>query len=171
MSDLLFALVQCIKQLIDNLCQIGSIGVLAYIEATADGCITRDLNQLVAERAAQGIVPLPLNVGQVAELVELVELVQNLLSGRESEVLDLLENRIPPGVDESAYVKATFLASVTRGEVTSPILTPIRAAELLGAMQGGYNIAALVEAVERRVFTSVKPDCVHLVVSLLVHCS
>ena len=99
----------------------------------------------VAERAAQGIVPLPLNAEQVAELVELVK---KTPQGRESEVLDLLENRIPPGVDEAAYVKATFLASVTRGEVTSPILTPKRAAELLGTMQGGYNIAALVDLLD-----------------------
>ena len=95
----------------------------------------------VAERAAEGVVPKPLDAHQVAELVELVK---NPPAGEEQFILDLLENRIPPGVDEAAYVKAGFLDAVASGSVTSPILSAEHAVELLGTMQGGYNIEPLV---------------------------
>ncbi|MFB2728953.1 bifunctional aconitate hydratase 2/2-methylisocitrate dehydratase [Shewanella mangrovisoli] len=95
----------------------------------------------VAERAAEGVVPKPLDAHQVAELVKLV---QNPPAGEEAVILDLLENRIPPGVDEAAYVKAAFLDAVAKGTATSPILSAERATELLGTMQGGYNIEPLI---------------------------
>ncbi|MCE1649636.1 hypothetical protein LWT35_23405, partial [Enterobacter hormaechei] len=62
----------------------------------------------VAERAAQGIVPKPLDAAQAAALVELLK---NPPKGEEDFLLDLLTHRIPPGVDEAAYVKAGFLAA------------------------------------------------------------
>jgi aconitate hydratase 2/2-methylisocitrate dehydratase len=95
----------------------------------------------VAERAAEGVVPKPLDAQQVAELVKLVETPP---AGEEAVILDLLENRIPPGVDEAAYVKAAFLDAVAKGTVKSPILSAERATELLGTMQGGYNIEPLI---------------------------
>ena len=99
----------------------------------------------VAERAAQGIVPQPLNAEQTAGLVDLLK---NPPAGEEDFLLDLLTNRVPPGVDEAAYVKAGFLAAVVKGEATSPLLTKQRAVELLGTMQGGYNIVTLVELLD-----------------------
>jgi aconitate hydratase 2 / 2-methylisocitrate dehydratase len=63
-------------------------------------------------------------------------------------LVDLLSNRIPPGVDESAYVKAAFLAAVAKGEAKSPIVSPMLATELLGTMQGGYNIVSLVDLLD-----------------------
>ncbi|GAB1440606.1 hypothetical protein MASR2M36_33910 [Providencia sp.] len=63
-------------------------------------------------------------------------------------MLDLLTNRVPPGVDEAAYVKAGFLAAVAKGETSSPLISPEKAIELLGTMQGGYNIHALIEALD-----------------------
>ena len=99
----------------------------------------------VEERAAQGVVPQPLNAEQTAGLVELLK---NPPAGEEEFLLDLLTNRVPPGVDEAAYVKAAFLSAVAKGEATSPLLTKIRAVELLGTMQGGYNIATLVELLD-----------------------
>ncbi|MET2900239.1 bifunctional aconitate hydratase 2/2-methylisocitrate dehydratase [Vibrio rotiferianus] len=96
----------------------------------------------VEERAAEGVVPKPLDAEQVAGLVELLK---NPPQGEEAFILDLLENRIPPGVDEAAYVKAGFLTAVAKGEVESPLVSREKAAELLGTMQGGYNIAPLVE--------------------------
>jgi aconitate hydratase 2/2-methylisocitrate dehydratase len=95
----------------------------------------------VEERAVEGIVPQPLNAEQVAALVELVK---SPPQGEEAFILDLLENRIPPGVDEAAYVKAGFLTALTKGEVTSPLVSRQKAAELLGTMQGGYNIQPLI---------------------------
>ncbi|EIJ0982354.1 bifunctional aconitate hydratase 2/2-methylisocitrate dehydratase [Vibrio vulnificus] len=95
----------------------------------------------VEERAAEGVVPKPLDAEQVAGLVELLK---NPPQGEEEFLLDLLENRIPPGVDEAAYVKASFLAAITRGEASSPLVSREHAAKLLGTMQGGYNIEPLV---------------------------
>ncbi|MEE3157462.1 MAG: bifunctional aconitate hydratase 2/2-methylisocitrate dehydratase, partial [Pseudomonadota bacterium] len=99
----------------------------------------------VEERAAQGVVPQPLNAEQTAGLVDLLK---NPPAGEEEFLLDLLTNRVPPGVDEAAYVKAGFLSAVAKGEATSPLLTKERAVELLGTMQGGYNIATLVELLD-----------------------
>ncbi|MDS1789882.1 bifunctional aconitate hydratase 2/2-methylisocitrate dehydratase [Vibrio parahaemolyticus] len=99
----------------------------------------------VEERATEGVVPKPLDAEQVAGLVELLK---NPPQGEEEFILDLLENRIPPGVDEAAYVKAGFLTAVAKGEVSSPLVSREKAAELLGTMQGGYNIAPLVELLD-----------------------
>ncbi|MFY2507716.1 bifunctional aconitate hydratase 2/2-methylisocitrate dehydratase [Vibrio pectenicida] len=99
----------------------------------------------VAERADEGVVPKPLDAEQVSGLVELLK---NPPQGEEAVLLDLLENRIPPGVDEAAYVKAGFLTAVTKGEVKSPLVSREKAAQLLGTMQGGYNIAPLVDLIE-----------------------
>ncbi|MDR3433637.1 MAG: bifunctional aconitate hydratase 2/2-methylisocitrate dehydratase [Rouxiella aceris] len=99
----------------------------------------------VAERAAEGIVPKPLDASQMAALVENLK---NPSKGEEETLLDLLINRVPPGVDEAAYVKAGFLAAVAKGDTTSPLVTPEKAVELLGTMQGGYNIHPLIDALE-----------------------
>ncbi|EOE6865762.1 bifunctional aconitate hydratase 2/2-methylisocitrate dehydratase [Cronobacter dublinensis] len=99
----------------------------------------------VAERAAEGIVAKPLDATQMAALVELLK---NPPAGEEEFLLDLLINRVPPGVDEAAYVKAGFLAAVAKGDASSPLVTPEKAIELLGTMQGGYNIHPLIEALD-----------------------
>ncbi len=99
----------------------------------------------VAERAAEGIVAKPLDANQMAALVELLK---NPPAGEEEFLLDLLINRVPPGVDEAAYVKAGFLAAVAKGETTSPLVSPEKAVELLGTMQGGYNIHPLIDALD-----------------------
>ena len=95
----------------------------------------------VQERAAQNLPPLPLTAEQVAQLVELVK---NPPAGEEKTLLDLLENRIPAGVDQSAYVKAAFLSDVANGKATSPLVSAEKAVQLLGTMLGGYNVQALV---------------------------
>ncbi|GAB3214544.1 bifunctional aconitate hydratase 2/2-methylisocitrate dehydratase [Pseudaeromonas pectinilytica] len=108
--------------------------------------------QHVAERAVQGVAPKPLNAEQVAALVDLIK---NPPAGEESLLLDLLANRIPPGVDEAAYVKAGFLAAVTKGEAVSPILSAQSAVELLGTMQGGYNIQPLIDLLDDAVLAPI----------------
>ncbi|HCT07654.1 MAG TPA: aconitate hydratase B, partial [Pseudomonas sp.] len=99
----------------------------------------------IEERAALGIVPQPLNAEQTAGLVELLK---NPPAGEEEFLVDLITNRIPPGVDEAAYVKAGFLSALAKGEATSPLISKQRAVELLGTMQGGYNIVTLVELLD-----------------------
>ncbi|WP_201276822.1 bifunctional aconitate hydratase 2/2-methylisocitrate dehydratase [Microbulbifer sp. ALW1] len=99
----------------------------------------------VAERAEQGIPPKPLNAEQVAGLVELLK---NPPAGEEQELLELITNRVPPGVDEAAYVKAGFLTAIVKGEAESPLVDKEHATKLLGMMLGGYNIATLVELLD-----------------------
>jgi aconitate hydratase 2/2-methylisocitrate dehydratase len=97
------------------------------------------------ERASQGLPPKPLSAAQVTQLVELLKTPP---AGKEKELLDLLSNRVPAGVDDAAYVKAGFLAAVAKGEANSPMIQPLAAIELLGTMLGGYNVAPLVEALD-----------------------
>jgi len=101
--------------------------------------------QHVAERADQGAPPLPLDAEQVNELVTLLK---QPPAGEEQTLVDLLTHRVPPGVDEAAYVKAGFLAAVAKGEASSPLIDRERAVELLGTMLGGYNIAPLIELLD-----------------------
>ena len=99
-------------------------------------------NALVAERAPLGIPALPLTKDQTAELVKLLK---TPAKGTESELLELITNRVPAGVDEAAKVKAEFLDKVAKGEEKSPLISRIKATELLGTMVGGYNIKPLVD--------------------------
>ncbi len=96
-------------------------------------------------RAEEGLPPLALNAEQTAGLVELLK---NPPAGEEAVLVDLITHRVPPGVDEAAYVKAGFLSALAKGEATSPLIDKQRAVELLGTMQGGYNIATLVELLD-----------------------
>jgi aconitate hydratase 2/2-methylisocitrate dehydratase len=97
--------------------------------------------QHVAQRAALGIPPLPLNAQQTSELCELLK---NPPAGEEETLLELLRDRVPPGVDQAAYVKAGFLTAVAKGEITTPLIVPQAAVYLLGTMLGGYNVQSLV---------------------------
>ena len=99
-------------------------------------------NAQVAERAALGIPALPLTKDQTAELIGLLK---NPPKGKEAELVDLITFRVPAGVDEAAKVKAEFLAAVAKGTDKSPLISRVKATELLGTMLGGYNIAPLVE--------------------------
>ena len=95
----------------------------------------------VAERALDNIPPKPLDPEWTAGLVELLK---NPPAGEEDFLLDLIANRVPPGVDEAAYVKAGFLSAIVNGEASSPLIDRSAAATLLGNMHGGYNVATLV---------------------------
>lgn len=101
--------------------------------------------QHVEERAAEGVVPQPLTAEQVNGLIELLK---NPPAGEEDFLLDLITNRVPPGVDDAAYVKAGFLTALVKGEATSPILSREKAVELLGNMHGGYNVKTLIDLLD-----------------------
>jgi len=99
----------------------------------------------VAERATQGIPALPLTKDQTAELLKLL---LNPPKGLEADLLELISYRVPAGVDEAAKIKAEFLDSVAKGKLASPLISKVKATELLGTMLGGYNIKPLVELLE-----------------------
>jgi aconitate hydratase 2/2-methylisocitrate dehydratase len=99
----------------------------------------------VAERAEMGIVPQPLSAEQVADLIELIK---NPPAGEEEFLLELFTERVPAGVDQAAYVKASFLAALAAGEQQCDLISDERAVEILGTMLGGYNIEPLIAALD-----------------------
>ncbi|MDM7959187.1 MAG: bifunctional aconitate hydratase 2/2-methylisocitrate dehydratase [Synechococcus sp. WH 8007] len=101
-----------------------------------------DYRAAAAEREAQGVPALPLTA---AETQSLTELLQAPPAGEEQFLLHLLSERIPPGVDEAAYVKADWLSAVAQGKTSSPLVQPVEAVQLLATMIGGYNVGALIE--------------------------
>ena len=105
----------------------------------------QEYRQQVAERAQLGIPPLPLDAQQTSALCELLK---NPPTGEEELLLNLLRDRIPPGVDQAAYVKAGFLTAIAKGEITSPLVSPVDAVELLGTMIGGYNVQSLIDLLQ-----------------------
>lgn len=105
----------------------------------------------VAERAQLGIPPLPLDAKQTSELCELLK---NPTQSEQDTLLHLLRDRVPPGVDEAAYVKAGFLTAIAKGEITSPLVSPIAAVELLGTMVGGYNVQSLIDLLQTATIAS-----------------
>ncbi len=98
-----------------------------------------------AQRRAMGIPPLPLDDSQTRSLCDL------LISppeGRGELLLSLLMDRVPPGVDPAARVKAEFLEAIFTGELHSPLVTPRDALRILGDMMGGFNIRPLIQALK-----------------------
>jgi len=98
-----------------------------------------------AERAAQGIPALPLSPEQTAGLCELLV---NPPAGKEAFLLNLLKERVSPGVDPAAKVKAEFLAGILNGSKKSPLVSKVDAVRILGTMMGGYNVNPLVDALK-----------------------
>ena len=116
-----------------------------------------EYNAHVEERAAEGIAPKPLDAKQVSELVAQLE---SPPAGEEAVLLDLFENRVPPGVDEAAYVKAGWLAAVVEGKTKSPLVSPLKAVQILDLfMQGGYNIQPLIAALDTPELAEAAADC------------
>ncbi len=101
----------------------------------------------VEERAKDGIPPLALSKEQTAEVIELLK---NPPAGKEDELVELITNRVNPGVDPAAQVKAEFLFNVAHGEESTPLITAECAVELLGTMVGGYNLDGLIRLVEEQ---------------------
>jgi aconitate hydratase 2 / 2-methylisocitrate dehydratase len=98
------------------------------------------------ERLNEGNLPaLPLTAEQTVELVELLK--ANPVAEAEY-CLDLFKNKINPGVDDSAYVKAAFLNDIVQGNVSCSVISKVEAVEILGMMMGGFNVTPLVEALK-----------------------
>jgi aconitate hydratase 2/2-methylisocitrate dehydratase len=96
----------------------------------------------VKERAKEGIPPLPLSAQECADLVELLQ------KNPTKELVTLLKERVSPGVDEAAYVKAAFLHAIVKKESKCDLISPLEAVKMLGTMLGGYNVDPLVDALK-----------------------
>ncbi|MEF3254491.1 MAG: bifunctional aconitate hydratase 2/2-methylisocitrate dehydratase [Deferribacterales bacterium] len=99
----------------------------------------------VEERKKMGIPPLPLTPEMTAEVCKALEKPEK---GQEEFLLSLLRDRVSPGVDPAAEVKANWLAKIIKGEVTCTVMSKEDAIFMLGTMIGGYNVAPLVEALK-----------------------
>ncbi len=118
------------------------------------------------ERQADGIPPLALNVEQTKQVIDI------LTNGEEQDKLfckDLLINRISPGVDDSAKIKAQFLGGIALKQNTSDIFTPVEATRLLGTMLGGYNVEYLVRILQSDDGDVAKEACNALKHTLLIY--
>ncbi|NPA66686.1 MAG: bifunctional aconitate hydratase 2/2-methylisocitrate dehydratase [Epsilonproteobacteria bacterium] len=114
----------------------------------------------VEERAKLGVPPLPLSAEWTVELIEMIK--NN--EGDMEENLYLLANRVPPGVDDAAYVKAAFLNDVALEKIKVDAISPEKAVEMLGMMLGGYNVKPMIDALE-----SSNPAVVEAAVKALSH--
>ncbi|MEN9214191.1 MAG: bifunctional aconitate hydratase 2/2-methylisocitrate dehydratase [Gloeomargarita sp. DG_1_5_bins_55] len=101
------------------------------------------MGQDAQQRAALGIPPLPLDAAQTAALCQRLQTASSTPEDRW-----LLQERVPPGVDPAAYVKAGFLGEVAQSRLTSPQIDPLAAVQMLGQMVGGYNVPILIELLQ-----------------------
>jgi aconitate hydratase 2/2-methylisocitrate dehydratase len=108
--------------------------------------VLNDYQHHLEQRDQEGLPPLPLDAEQVTALVELLKQAKNNDS---EQLLSLLIHRVPPGVDQAAYVKAGFLSDVAKGNVSCDLIDTVKATELLGTMMGGYNIQPLIDLLDK----------------------
>eukprot|EP01060_Flectonema_neradi_P015375 TRINITY_DN219_c0_g2_i1.p1 TRINITY_DN219_c0_g2~~TRINITY_DN219_c0_g2_i1.p1 ORF type:complete len:878 (+),score=244.36 TRINITY_DN219_c0_g2_i1:60-2693(+) len=109
------------------------------------GAFAEAYKKHVDERSALGLPPLPLNEAQVQELVEVVKSPDNKDI---PEVMALMRERIPAGVDDAARHKAAYLANVAKGSEENNFFSRVEATEMLGEMQGGFNVAPLIDLLD-----------------------
>ncbi len=115
----------------------------------------------VDQRQTLGIPPLPLNLAEVTAVIE--RLPQSLGEERQN-LLFLLRERVNPGVDEAAGIKADFLAEVISGRAAEVGISALTAVQWLGAMRGGYNLTPLLETMDDN-----RPDVSAAAIDALKH--
>jgi aconitate hydratase 2/2-methylisocitrate dehydratase len=107
--------------------------------------ILNDYHRAAAARQELGIPPLPLTAAQTEAVIAALK--GGAVAERE-ELLTLLRERVNPGVDEAAAIKAAFLGQVIRGEAGDCGLEAETAVAWLGRMRGGYNLEPLFAALD-----------------------
>ena len=96
----------------------------------------------IAQRAELGVPPLPLSAEQTVALIEMIKAGE----GDVNENVALLTNRVSPGVDDAAYVKAAFLNDVASQKVSIAAISAPQAVKMMGMMLGGYNVRPIINA-------------------------
>ena len=119
----------------------------------------------VKEREALGVPPLPLNEGQTREVCELLKQGGN----RRGELINLLANRVNPGVDDAAKVKAEFLNEIINHGLEISGLDEISAVNLLRPMLGGYSVIVLLESLKNADEAVAQAACNVLKETIFVH--
>ncbi|MEA1916027.1 MAG: bifunctional aconitate hydratase 2/2-methylisocitrate dehydratase [Campylobacterota bacterium] len=124
-----------------------------------------DYKAHIAEREELGVPPLPLSAEQTAQVIELIKAEDS----ESAYLVDLLTNRVAPGVDDAAYVKAAFLNDVALENVSVKSIAPESAADTLGMMLGGYNVKPLVDCLSSKNSAVVESAKAALKKTLLVY--
>ncbi len=100
-----------------------------------------EYNKKINQRATENVPPLPLNTTDTKSVIELLKENKEVAFAK-----DLLFNRVSPGVDDSAKIKAEFLGQIANNKLQVESISRTEAIKMLGTMVGGYNIAPLIEA-------------------------
>ena len=99
------------------------------------------------DRSKLGIPPEPLKDYEVQEICDALK------SERAEEKIEwliaLLKNRVPPGVDAAAKIKAKFLYEVASGQIRIDAISKEDAIFMLGTMLGGYNVSHLIDLLKK----------------------
>ena len=115
----------------------------------------KTLDKSIKIREKMGIEPEVLNYNEVENLIKELQKPReyNYQQGRNNEWLPNLEEeflinqfkrRILPGVDDTSRLKANFLYDIATEKTYSPLISKFDSIKILGSMQGGYSIEALV---------------------------
>ena len=139
----------------------------------------------VKEREALGVPPLPLNEEQTREVCELLKLESAHERGaggeaatsakldenqeRVKRLVNLLANRVNPGVDDAAKVKAEFLNEIINHGLEISGLDEIGAVNLLRPMLGGYSVIVLIESLKNADEAVAQAACNALKETIFVH--
>ena len=86
-----------------------------------------------------------MNVEQVSKLCNLLE---NPGNENKDFLYEQFSQRIVPGVDDTSLLKAQFLFNICKNKIKSTIISNRYAVNLLGTMQGGYNVNILVNLLD-----------------------
>lgn len=108
-------------------------------------------------RTALGIPPLALSRSQTQTLIE--KILQNKDQATCAPLLKMLAERVPPGVDEAAKIKADFLEKIASSTLQHPVFLPEDATKMLGTMAGGYNIKPLILLLKNEKLQHIAADC------------
>lgn len=109
---------------------------------TSQRCLHTILKNKFIERSKKCLTPEILNYSETLQLCEEIQ------HNDSDFLLNLLESRIAPGVDDTSKVKANFLLDICENRISSPIVSQEHAIKLLGTMQGGYSTMALTKLLE-----------------------
>ena len=132
-----------------------------------------DYEKHVSEREKEGVPPLALNAKQTSEICELIKLAGNSSGDEKAQnelkfLINLLTNRVNPGVDDAAKIKAEFLGEVIE-RLKIDGLDAVRAIKILGKMLGGYNVEILVRALKNSDYVIAQAAANELKNIILVH--
>ena len=109
----------------------------------------------------------PMEPGGEGEAIIAAKLDEN--QNRVKRLVNLLANRVNPGVDDAAKVKAEFLNEIINHGLEISGLDKIAAVNLLRPMLGGYSVIALLESLKNADEAVAQAACNVLKETIFVH--